>query len=76
MDAEELSLIASGQMTLPKQELDQKRFWAIGGGMKRSPKLASVIQREIAADREDYGGVLGHERDHSHLRARSKRKRG
>ena len=36
MDAEERSLVASGQMTLPRQELDQKRFWSIGGGVKKS----------------------------------------
>ena len=76
MHPEELSLVASGQMTLPKQELDQKRFWAIGGGMKGSRKLANAILRAIAADRKDYGGLLGHKRDHSHLRARAKRKRG
>ena len=59
MNAEELSLVASGQMTLPKQELDRKRFWAIGGGTKRSRKLANAIQRAIAADQEDYGGPSG-----------------
>ncbi len=76
MDPEEVSLVASGQMTLPKQELDQKRFWAIGGGVKKSRKRANAIQRAIAAEREDYDGLLGHERDHSHLRARPKRKQG
>jgi antitoxin (DNA-binding transcriptional repressor) of toxin-antitoxin stability system len=76
MDSEELSLVASGQMTLPKKELDLKRFWAIGGGVQRSRKLANAVQRAFAEEREDYGGLLGHERDHSHLRARAKRKRG
>jgi len=28
--AEELSLVASGRMVLPAQELDQEAFWAIG----------------------------------------------
>jgi hypothetical protein len=62
-------------MTVPKQELDQERFWAIGGGMKKRPKVAKAIQRAIAADREDHGSLLGRKRDHSHLRARAKRRR-
>src|SRR5437588_2251240 len=54
-DGEELSLVASGHMTLPTQQLDQKRFWSIGGRMKKSSKLAKAIQQAIAADRKDYG---------------------
>jgi prevent-host-death family protein len=46
-DQEELLLVASGHMTLPAQQLDQKRFWS----------------------------MLGHKRDHSHLRTRAKRQR-
>jgi len=53
LDPEELALVASGQMALPKRELDQKRFWAIGG-MGRSRKVANAIHRAIAADREDF----------------------
>ena len=75
-DPEELSLVASGHMTLPTQQFDQKRFWSIGGRMKKSPKLAKAIQQAIAADRKDYAGLLGHKRDHSHLRTRAKRQRG
>jgi prevent-host-death family protein len=71
-DPEELSLVASGQMRLPKRELDERRFWAIGGRMKKTRKLADAIQRAIAADREDHAGVLGHKRDRSHLRAGAK----
>ena len=76
MDLEELSLVASGQMTLPKQELDPERFWAIGCSMKPSRKVAKAIQRAISADREEYGSLLGHQRDHSHLRTRAKRNPG
>jgi prevent-host-death family protein len=74
-DRDELSLVASGHMTLPAQQLDQKRFWSIGGRMKKSPKIAKAIQQAIAADRKDYAGLLGHKRDHSHLRTRAKRQR-
>ena len=76
MHPEERSLVASGQMTLPRQELDQKRFWSIGGGMKKDPRVAKAIARAIATDREDYAGLLGHKRDDSHLRARAKHPRG
>jgi len=55
--------------------LDQQRFWSIGGRMKKSAKTAKAIRLAIAADRKDYAGVLGHKRDHSHLRARTKRTR-
>jgi len=71
-DLEELSLVASGHMTVPAQQLDQKRFWTIGGPMKRSRKIANAIKRAIAAEREDYAGVLGHKSDRSHLRAGAK----
>lgn len=76
LDPGELSLVAAGQMTLPQQQLDHEQFWRIGGRMKRSPKTARAIQRAIAADRKDYAGILGHKRDHSHLRSRAKRQRG
>jgi hypothetical protein len=75
-DPEELLLVASGQMALPKHRLDQKRFWSIGRRMKNSQNIAKAIQQAIAAEREDYAGLLGHERDHSHLRTRARRQRG
>ena len=75
-DPDELALVASGHMTLPTKQLDRKRFWNIGGRMKKSPKIAKAIRQAIRADRKDYGGLLGHKRDNSHLRARTKRQRG
>jgi hypothetical protein len=63
-------------MTLPAKQLDQKQFWSIGGRMKKSAKIAKAIQQAIAADRKDYADLLGHKRDDSHLRARTKRQRG
>jgi prevent-host-death family protein len=61
-DTEELSLVASGHMTLPTQQLDQKRFWSIGERMKKGPKIAKAIQLAIAAERKEYAGLLGHKR--------------
>lgn len=69
---EELSLVANGHMTLPAKRLDQKRFWSIGGRIKKNAKLAKAIRQAIAADRKDYAGLLGHKRDRSHLRTRPK----
>jgi prevent-host-death family protein len=76
LDPEERSLVASGQMTLPRHELNQQQFWAIGREMKRTPKVESAIQKAIAAEREDYARLLGHKRDRPHLRTRTKRKQG
>ncbi|MCC6591250.1 MAG: type II toxin-antitoxin system prevent-host-death family antitoxin [Bryobacterales bacterium] len=50
---EEQALVASGQMTLPKHELDQRQFWAIGGRIKTSRTTTSAIQQAIAAEREE-----------------------
>jgi len=76
MDLEELSLVATGQLTLPTQKLDYKRFWAIGGRARRSQRIADAIQRAVEADREEsYVDLLGHKRNPSSLRARAKRSR-
>jgi len=74
-DLEELSLVASGHMTVPAQQLDQKRFWTIGGRVKKSSKIAKAIQQAIEAGRKDYASLLGHKRNHSPLRTRAKRQR-
>jgi len=74
LDAEGIALVASGQMTPPKEPLE--RFWVIGRGIKTSRKVADAIQRAIASERDDYVGVLGHKRNRSPLRARAKRRRG
>lgn len=75
-DLEEASLVASGQMTLPKRKLEPRDFWAIGAQVKTGRKVTVAIEQAIAADREEYAGVLGHKRDHSPLRARAKRNIG
>jgi len=71
MELEEQSLVASGQLTLPKKQFDGKQFWAIGGRGKKNQKLRAAIQRAVEAEREEgHGGVLGHKRDRPHLRSR------
>ena len=76
LEADEMSLVASGQMTLPKKPLDEDRFWTIGARTK-VPNLKAAIQKAIDAEREEnYAGILGHKRHRSHLRRRPDRQKG
>lgn len=75
-DLEELSLVASGHMTLPARKLKPKEFWSIGGRIRKSANIEKAIRQAIAADRNEYAGVLGLKRNHSHLRTRAKLQRG
>ena|SRR5690349_8840423 len=72
MELEEASLVASGQMTLPKKKFNAMRFWKIGYGARPDPKLRRAIQRAIEVDRrENHTGLLGPKRHRPHLRSRS-----
>lgn len=76
LEADELSLVASGQMTLPKKPFDEDRFWAIGARTK-TPNLKAAIQKAIDAEREEANaGILGHKRHRSHLRTGPGKQRG
>ena len=71
VEADEYSLVASGQMTLPKKQFREDRFLAIVGPARPNRKLKKAIQRAVAAEREENdAGVLGHKRPNSHLRPR------
>jgi prevent-host-death family protein len=71
VEADEYSLVASGQMTLPKKPFREDRFWAIVGPSRTNPRLKNAIKRSINAEREENdAGVLGHKRPNSHLRPR------
>ncbi len=72
LEAEELSLVASGQMTLPTKPLNHARFWAIGTRPSKRTDLTAAIQKAIDREREEPdAGILGHKRHPSHLRARA-----
>ena len=72
VEADEYSLVASGQMTLPKKPFREERFWSIVGPARPNPKLKKAIAQAIAVEREENdAGVLGHKRPNSHLRPRS-----
>jgi hypothetical protein len=71
IEIEDVSLVASGQMTLPKKTLHHDRFWSIGGRARQSRKLKQAIQRALDAEREElYAGLLGDQRHPPHLRSR------
>lgn len=72
IDSDELSLVASGHMTLPKKRLREDQFWAIGSDLRLSRNLSHAIRSAIEADRkEENARLLGHKRHYSHLRTRS-----
>jgi len=72
IEAEELSLLASGQMTLPKRRFRENQFWAIGSGLRGNGKLTKAIDRAVESAREDKNArLLGHKRRHSNLRSRA-----
>lgn len=71
MDVDEMSLVASGQMTLPEKPFQASSFLSIGAKMKKSKKLKRAMNRAIAAEREEPNvRLLGHQRPSSDLRSR------
>jgi len=76
LEAEELSLVASGKMMLPKKPFNEERFWSIGARIK-TPDLRAAIQKAVDGAREEpYAGLLGHQRNRAHLRPRPNKRRG
>lgn len=76
-EADELSLVASGQMTLPRKPFREDRFWATGSRLAKTANLRGAIQQAISAEREERNaGLLGHKRHRSHLRSRTSKRRG
>ena len=53
VDSDELSLVASGHMTLPKKRFREDQFWAIGSGLRSRRNLNHAIQSAIEADRKE-----------------------
>lgn len=71
LDAEEASLVASGQMSLPRRRFDEEHFWSIGARVRKSRDLTKAIQRAIDAERKDSdAGILGHKRGRSSVHPR------
>lgn len=68
-DADEASLVASGQMSLPRRKFDDKHFWSIGARLPQSGDLTNAIKRVMDAERKDTdAGILGHKRNRPSVR--------
>lgn len=72
IESDELPLVASGQVTLQSKAFRENQFWAIGSGLRLSRKLGKAIEIAIETEREEsHARILGHQRNHPHLRVRS-----
>jgi prevent-host-death family protein len=60
VSAEELALVASGELQLPTEKLNERAFWSIGADNPvPGPAMAAVL-RAISDDREERdAGLLG-----------------
>jgi len=58
--AEELALVASGELRLPEKPFDEEAFWALGAGEAPSAKLTAALADVITREREERDdSVLG-----------------
>ena len=58
--ADELALVANGELVLPSQRFDEKAFWSIGADVLRHEDLSEAAARAVSADREQRdAGILG-----------------
>ena len=51
IEGDDPALVASGQMTLPVRPFNEKKFWAIGGRVRKSKKLREAIRRAMEEER-------------------------
>jgi prevent-host-death family protein len=60
VSAEELALVASGQLLLPSKKLNERAFWAIGAKQPVSAEIARGLADAVSEDREERdAGLLG-----------------
>lgn len=58
--AEELALAASGELRLPSEKLNERKFWSFGGRTPVTDDLFDIAARAVSQDREDRdAGLLG-----------------
>lgn len=59
--AEELALVASGQLVLPSKKFNERAFWAIGAEHPVSAEIAQSLADAVSEDRQERdAGLLGH----------------
>jgi prevent-host-death family protein len=60
VSAEELALVASGQMLLPSEPFNERAFWSIGAEHPVSAGIAQSLSDAVTQDREERdAGILG-----------------
>jgi hypothetical protein len=53
MVLDEMSLVATGQISLPKKSFRARRFWSIGANAGANQKLKRAMNQAIAAERDE-----------------------
>jgi prevent-host-death family protein len=60
VSAQELALAASGQLRLPTEEFNERKFWSIGSRDPVTDEVVEIAERVISREREDRdAGLLG-----------------
>jgi len=60
LSAEELQLAASGELRLPSEQLNERKFWSIGARHPVPRKVSKIAEAAVSEDREDRSaGPLG-----------------
>jgi prevent-host-death family protein len=60
VSAEELALVASGELQLPTEKLNERAFWSIGADNPVTGPAMAAVLRAISDDREERdAGLLG-----------------
>ncbi len=58
--AEELAMVAAGELLLPAEPLDEEGFWALGAEKVTDQELSEALSRAVSEDREERdAGLLG-----------------
>ncbi|MGA2879594.1 MAG: type II toxin-antitoxin system prevent-host-death family antitoxin [Bryobacteraceae bacterium] len=60
VSAEELALVASGELLLPSEAFNERAFWSIGAKHPLSADIADSLSSAVSEDREERdAGLLG-----------------
>jgi hypothetical protein len=60
VSVKELALVASGELLLPLEKLNERAFWSIGANHPMSADIAGALSNAVSEDREERdAGLLG-----------------
>jgi prevent-host-death family protein len=58
--SEEIGLAATGELRLPSEKLNEKKFWSIGARHPVTRDILGIVAMAVSEDREDRdAGILG-----------------